>query len=191
MGKENNNWGWIIGLIIAAIASGIAIDQYNKKKIAESERDAIQDDYMTLLEQYMNKQGELPKGILDQLEHLKSVYKKLDPKIERELNKVISLIKTDLPETAIEKLTNIIENLVAEKLISDGEYSSKKKCPSLFKMLERAKEKAWIGKNEFHFTMFLKEERNEEAHEIAVEFGENWKIASFLGGIEIIYSLSK
>ena len=38
--------------------------------------------------------------------------------------------------------------------------------------------------------LFLKDKRNEEAHELSVKFSKNDKYIAFLAGIEIIYKLN-
>jgi hypothetical protein len=56
-------------------------------------------------------------------------------------------------------------------------------------MLQGALNFNWIDQNEYNFSNLLREQRNQEAHELAVKFPENWKYISFLSGIEIIYKL--
>lgn len=190
MAKANNNWGWIILGILAIIGVGIGTNEYKKRKTAEKERDKFKDDYLSLLQEFLRKQKELPKSVLEQLDNLRDNYSGTNKKIDLELTRIQELIVNGHNEIAIEKLTKIVENVLSKKFEKEGKTTERKKCKSLHAMLEKAKEFEWIGKSEFHFSLFLKEERNKEAHELGVEFEKNWQTVSFLGGIELIYKLS-
>jgi hypothetical protein len=200
MGQDT--WKWILGGL-AVGALGVAASENSKKKKAQrsandlqrinskltGENKILRKNYLSLLQEFLAAQNGLPKEIMNQLEDLRLHYSNVDKKMEGELVRVLDLIKNEKGEIAIEKLAKIIENMLSEKFLSEGKTEEHKKCRSLHAMLEKAHAFGWIEKREFHFSLFLKEERNKEAHELFVKFGKNWQLASFLGGIELIYKL--
>lgn len=142
-----------------------------------------------MLQHYLENQKSIPSEIKQQLIELREKYSGLQDDVAIELMKIVELLNDDKEEIAIEKLTKVIENLLKEKFVAEQKAKDKRSCPKLFKMLESALEFKWISKNEFYISCFLKDERNEEAHDLAVKFPTNWKYISFLAGIELLYNL--
>lgn len=181
---------WLILTICLAIGGFIwAIDEKNKRLIAEKKLKQKEGDYLALLSSFLSTQNNLPLEIKEQLIHLRENYIGIQDDVAIELKTVIELIETNKEEIAIEKLTKIIEQLLKEKYVEEGKAKDKRSCPKLFKLLENALEFKWITKHEFYVSCFLKDHRNDEAHELAVKFPTNWKYIAFLSGIEIIYNL--
>lgn len=178
--------------VIAALAFGWAISESIKRGEVEKKLKKKNEDYLKLLSQYIidtKGQSGITEKIKTQLERLQSEYIGIDNAVSNKLQTVIELITEKKEEIAIEKLTLIIENILKEKYIAEGNAKDKKSCPSLFKLLEKAKELKWITSHHFNFSLFLKEKRNEEAHELVPAINENERIIAFLSGIEIIYHL--
>lgn len=181
---------WILLLFALAIGGFIwAIDEKTRREIADQKLKQKETDYLKLLSIYLENKKEIPVEIKEQLIFLRENYVGVHDDVAIELKTVIELIENNKAEIAIEKLTKVIENLLKEKFIAEGKAKDKRSCPKLFKLLEAALELKWINKHEYHFSLFLKDKRNDEAHELAVKFPDNWKYIAFLAGIEILYNL--
>jgi hypothetical protein len=185
---KKNSWD----PILAALAIGgfiWAIHENQKAQTLQLQLKQKETDYLNLLSAYLNQRTTLPEEIKKQLIHLRERYSGLEDSVSIELKSIIELIEIDKEEIAIEKLTKVIEYILKEKYVSEGKADHKSKCPKLFKMLESALEFKWISKHEFNFSQLLRDNRNEEAHELAVQFPTNWKYIAFLAGIELLYNL--
>lgn len=181
---------WIFIFVALAIGGFIwAIDEKTKRQVAENKLKQKEDDYLKLLASYLERTKDIPDEIKKQLYHLRDKYVGVHDDVAIELKSIIELIESKKEEIAIEKLTKIIENLLKEKFVEEGQAKDKRSCPKLFKLLEKALELKWISKHEFYVSNFLKDKRNDEAHELAVRFPVNWKFIAFLAGIEILYNL--
>lgn len=186
--KQNNNWI----VILAALAAGgfiWAINERELRKKQEKESQELETDYLKLLTLYLDEQRGIPDDIKQQLVHLREKYVGIHDAVAIELKSIIELIDGNKEEVAIEKLTKVIENLLKERYVVEGLAKNTKDCPGLSVILKKALDLHWISKHEFNFSCFLKDERNYEAHELAVKFPANWRYISFLAGIEIIYNL--
>lgn len=181
----------ILGLVVA-LTFGWAISESLKRGEVEKKLKKKNEDYLKLLSQYIvdaKGQSGITEKIKTQLELLQTEYIGIDNAVSQKLQTVIELITENKQEIAIEKLTLIIENILKDKYIAEGNAKDKKSCPSLFKLLEKAKELKWITSHHFNFSLFLKEKRNAEAHELVPSINENERIIAFFSGIEIIYHL--
>ena len=182
----------ILGVVIA-LTVGWAISESLKRDEAEKKLKKKEEDYLKLLSTYLKSikgNSALIKEIQTKLEDLHQEYSGINEEVSKKLKVVIELISENKEEIAIEKLTLIIENILKDKYIAEGQAKDKKSCPSLFKLLEKAKELNWITKHHFNFSLFLKDKRNQEAHELTPAINENEKIIAFFSGLEIIYHLS-
>lgn len=188
---SNKTINTILG-ILTALSIAWAISERIKRNNIENGLEEKNEDYLNLLSQYLHETKEksgTTKTIKSQLEKLQKEYSGIDEAVANKLKIVIELISENKEEIAIEKLTLIIENILKDKYIEDGNAPDKKSCPSLFKLLEKARDAKWINKHQFNFTLFLKDKRNEQAHEISTNINENEKFIAFFSGIEIIYQL--
>lgn len=182
----------ILGIVVA-LTIGWAISETLEKDKALKKLKKKEDDYLKLLSTYLKSikgNSALIKEIRTKLEDLHKEYSGINEEVSKKLQVVIELITDNKEEIAIEKLTLIIENILKDKYIAEGQAKDKKSCPSLFKLLEKAKELKWITKHHFNFSLFLKDKRNQEAHELTPDINENEKIIAFFSGLEIIYHLS-
>lgn len=181
-------WQWILGAL--AVAGFVwALDEHLKNQSLKKKLENMEHDYLKLLNSYLEHKKSLPDEIKEQIIHLRESYIGLQDDIAIELKTVHDLIESDKEEIAIEKLTKIIEHILKEKFIAEGKAKDKRSCPKLFKLLEQALSFNWISKHEFYVSFILREQRNNEAHELAVKFPTNWKHIAFLAGIELIYNL--
>jgi hypothetical protein len=181
---------WIVILLALAVGGFIwAIDENNKRKIFEKKLVQKETDYLTLLQSFLENRKTIPNEIKQQLIQLRERYTGLQDDVANKLKIIVELLEEGKEEIAIEKLTTVIENLLKEKFVAEQKAKDKKSCPILFKMLETALALNWISKHEYYVSCFLKDQRNEEAHEITAKFPTNWKYIAFLAGIELIYNL--
>jgi len=181
---------WIIILSALAIGGFIwAINEKTLRKISEEKGKRFEKDYLAILSLYLDTQDDLPSEIKHQIIQLREKYTGIQDNVSIELKTIISLIENGNEEIAIEKLTKIIENLLKDKYVEEGYANSKKDCPKLYTLLQKAYQFKWISKAKLNVSCFLKDIRNTEAHELAVKFPKNWKYISFLAGIEILYNL--
>ncbi len=182
------NKSLIILLTVLAIGGFVwAMNERSKKLLLQEKLDKKDDDYLKLMSGYLKNKKEIPKEIKDQLLNLRKEYAGINDKVALKLQTVIELIQDDKEEIAIEKLITIVENLLKEKY--KKEFKDKK-IPNLYGLLKKAKEWKWITDYQFNFSLFVKEQRNEEAHELTANFSKNEKYIAFLTGIEIIYQLA-
>lgn len=186
----NNNKVWNVLLIGLAIAGFIwAMDEKTKRIEAENKLQQKEEDYLKLLAEYLETRKDLPKEIKEQLINLRTDYVGINDAVAIKLKTVVKLIETGEDEIAIEKLALIVENLLKERYVEASKATDKKQCPTFYNLLKKAQEWKWIPKHLFDMSLFLKDRRNEEAHDISTVFSENDKFIAFLSGIEIIYSL--
>jgi hypothetical protein len=178
--------------VIALIAFGWALKEQNEKKRLQQVYQKKNDNYLKLLSKYLadtKGQEDVILRIKSQLADLQREYESIDSAIANKLQVVMELIAENKQEIAIEKLTLIIENILKDKYIAEGKAKDKKSCPVLAKLLEYARDLKWITNHHFNFSLFLKEKRNQEAHELAPVINENERLIAFFSGIEIIYHL--
>jgi hypothetical protein len=188
--NTNNDSG--MNFLLGCLALGgfvWAINEKNRANQLSSALQASQTSYLKLLNDYTKHQSNFTEEIKRQLVELRKNYEGINDSVAIELKSITELIEGGQEETAIAKLTKVIENLLKDKYIAEGKASDTRSCPQLFKMLQGALNFNWIDQNEYNFSNLLREQRNQEAHELAVKFPENWKYISFLSGIEIIYKL--
>ncbi|WP_111308672.1 hypothetical protein [Confluentibacter sediminis] len=186
--NDNKLWNYI--LIAFAIAGFLwANDEKTKRLVLEEKLQQKEDDYLHLLSGYLETKKDIPDSIKNQLIHLREEYVGINDAVANKLKVVIELIEENKSEIAIEKLALIIENILKERYIEEGNVKDKISCPTFYKLLEKAKELNWIDKYQFNFSLFIKDKRNEEAHELEARFTPNDTFIAFLCGIQIIYNL--
>lgn len=185
---NNDDLNFFLGAL-AVIGFIWAINERNRANELSIALNNNQNNYLKLLNEYTKKQPSFSDEIKNQLVDLRNNYEGINDAVAMELKAISELIEKNHEEIAIAKLTKVIENLLKEKHIQEGKAKDEKSCPQLYKMLENALELNWISKHEFNFSNLLREQRNQESHELAVKFTTNWKNISFLSGIEIIYKL--
>ncbi|WP_298519859.1 hypothetical protein [uncultured Kordia sp.] len=185
---------FLLGMI-AAGGTALAVSERGKRKVAVAKNKKLQQqnkelgkNNLKLISENIKREKGITEEVKEQLKNLQKNFATLSPPVAKELDAVVVLLENNQESTAIGKLTKVIENLLAEKLIKEGEI---KKKPTLFKMLEKAFNLNWINKHEYGFANHLKEYRNKEAHELSVEIPKNKKIVLFLTAIDLIHTLEK
>lgn len=186
--NENNDFGFILGAL-AVIGFIWAMNEQARANQLSIALNNSQTNYLKLLNDYTKKQTSFSEEIKNQLVDLRKNYEGINDAVALELKSISELIEIKQEETAIAKLTKVIENLLKEKHIQEGKAKDERSCPQLFKMLNNALELNWISEHEYNFSNLLRDHRNQESHELAVKLTTNWKNISFLSGIEIIYKL--
>lgn len=184
----------IITLLLIVLCVGVSIlgiSEHQRRKQAEKKLSDQEKAYLELMRHYVSSQKNIPAEIAVQLAELKIYYEKAQPLLANELQTILDLVTTCKYEIAIEKLMKIIENILKEKAIAEGIAKDKRTCPKLFKLLEMAISKQWISQHLYNFSLFLKDKRNLEAHEIGVKFSTNEKYIALFSGIEIITHFSQ
>lgn len=181
-------WNIILGAL-AVLGFLWAIDEHFKRIDVKKRLDEKEDDYLKLMNKFLENRHSLPDEIKEQILHLRENYIGLQDDVSIELKTIHELIEQGKEEIAIEKLAKVIEHLLKDKFIAAGKAKDKRSCPKLFRLLELALEFNWITKHEHLVSTILREQRNDEAHELAVKFPTNWKFIAFLSGIELIYKL--
>lgn len=177
-------------VIILAIGGFIwALNERSKRQIVELKLDKKNEDYLKLLSAYLEIRTDIPESLKTQLINLREEYSGIDDAIAVRLQDVIELIQSGKDKIAVEKLALVIENLLKDKYIKEGKAQDKKSRPAFHKLIEKAKVFNWIKLHQFNFSMFIKEKRNEEAHELIPDISDNEIIIAFFSGIEIIYQL--
>lgn len=187
--KNDKTLQYILGALAIAGFLWAFFERSEKLKITQR-LDDKEKDHLRLLNEYLKTKTTLPQEIQEQIIHLRENYKELNLAVAKKMQQVIELLHDSKDEIAIEKLTCIIEHLLKEKYVIEGFAKDKKSCPKLYYLLKKAWELKWINKHQFSFSVFLKDKRNEEAHEIDASFGDNEKYIALLAGIEIVFVLS-
>lgn len=196
--QNDSGGGGFFTFLLSAFAIGgtaFAVNERQKRKIVVAKNKKLQQqnkelgkNNLKLISENIKREKGVTEEVKAQLKNLQENFATLSPPVSRELDAVVLLLDNKQESIAIEKLTKVIENLLAEKLIKEGEITKK---PSLFKMLEKALSLNWINKHEYGFANYLKEYRNKEAHELSVKIPKNKKIVLFLTAIDLIHTLDK
>ena len=129
----------------------------------------------------------MSEDVKSQLKLLIEEYKDIDEKVTTELLSVTALIEIKENTKAIMALAKIIENLLKKIYRGDSELRT---TAGFADLIEHAKNKQLIGKDEYHFLNGVREVRNEEAHSLAVEKGASIISTSLIIGVSIIFKLA-
>jgi len=171
------------------------IDERKRSKKLESiiqklnrEKDELQTGYLDLLMKYLESLNSVEPSVIQELKKLKNQIDLLDEATHIELNSVIKQVNNNDVVKAVRDLAKIVENKLKEKA---GQHVRFSKKPMLHDLLEFAKECGWINDQMYSNGMFLKEIRNKESHELAVEFPPHQLGMAMFSGIEILYSVCR
>lgn len=150
------------------------------------ENEKLKQGYIELLEKYLQTQSNVAPDIIAELQKLKSKTDNLETDVHYEIDSVIRLVNQGEGVKAVKDLAKIVETKLKEKAIKDENF---KKQPKLHFLLEHARDCKWIKSRAFENGLLLKDIRNEESHELAVQ-KEQYEIGmAIFGGIEILYAL--
>lgn len=204
MKKNQIIYGASIVLFIAIVAYFLTEKRRREDELKDSldrEKDLADEnkvlknmvtDLKSEVKEIIDNKDELPENIKAQLRELIEEYKDIDQKITNELLSVTALIEIKENTKAILSLTKIIENLLKQLYSKDNksEETSKLKIPRFVDLINYAKSRGFIEKDEFHFLNGIREVRNEEAHNLNVKKEGNIISTSFLIGISLIFKLA-
>lgn len=179
----------IIAVLITMSGIAFVYTEHLKRMKAEEDKKKSQEEYQKLFLLYLEKDKTLPDEIKKQFKDFIEKYSGIEPGIAVELRTILNLIENKQEEIAIEKLTKVIEDHLKNKYVQEGKAKDKQSCPRLSKLLKIALDLKWISEHEFYVSLFLKDKRNEEAHQVGTKFPMNWKSIAFLAGIELLYNL--
>lgn len=200
MKKENLLWGAVILFTVSAIIAYFLIEKQKRRnelnaseereRRLEHENDTLRNIVMDLKKEVnsiIDNKDELPQEIKNQLKSLIQKYKDIDEKVTTELLSVTALIEINENTKAVMGLAKIIENLLKKIYAGDCELKTN---PKFIDLIEHAKNKQLIEKEEYHFLNGVREVRNEEAHKLAVKKEINIISTSLLTGFSIIFKLA-
>lgn len=199
MKKENLIIGGGAIILLAIIAYFLIEKRKREDELSESrdnedrlskENAALRNivtDLKDEVKEIIDKKDELSEEVKGQLKALIEEYKDIDEKVTNELLSVTSLIEIKEETKAIMGLAKIIENLLKKIYKDDSELNSN---PRFIDLINHAKNKNLIERDEYHFLNGVREIRNEEAHNLAVKKGYNIVSTSLLIGVTIIFKLA-
>jgi hypothetical protein len=161
-------------------------DQIIEKLVRENQQFKL--SYLNLLEKYLKATNKAEPSTIKELQRLKSEIDHLDTATHQELSSVIKLIDANEGTKAVRELAKIVENHLKEKTQSDKSFLKK---PMLGNLLEHAHKCEWINERMFSNGKFLRDIRNKESHELAVQIPPHEIGMAIFTGIDIIYSLKQ
>ena len=147
----------------------------------------IVSDLKEEVNEIIDKKDELPEDVKNQLKSLIEEYRNIDEKVTNELLSVTALLEIKENTKAIMGLAKIIESLLKKIYTGDKELKSN---PRFVDLIEHAKKKKLIEKDEYYFLNGVREIRNEEAHNLAVQKRINIISTSLLIGVSMIFKLA-
>lgn len=178
-----------IAITALVIVSGVFllsffIERDDNKKLRQK-NDDLQEDKLKLLKDRIESSPEISTELKNQIQKLIKFYNKSHPDVSKELKDVLIEIQNGQDVKAIRDLAKIIENLLKAKYKSEVRFCNSKHIP-LKHLIEYAKEKCFFNEKQYKAACILRDFRNQESHELAVEDTENMKMIALLGGIELI-----
>lgn len=181
---SKSKFGIILAFISGAVITYLIIDRINKaNKIKELQKEIDNND-------------DLNKEIKTKLTELIQNNREVDPRVATELAQIVTLLDVKQDNSAILKLTKIIENLLKELYKGDIQLKelakgNGRKSPVFADHLEHAKNKNIISSEDYHLLSVMKSIRNDEAHELAVSKHKSKIFASFIAGLSLVLGLCR
>jgi hypothetical protein len=179
---KKSDFGTILAFIGGVVITYLIIDSFKKSNLISELQSRIDDN------------EDLHKEIKTKLTELIQNNKEVDPKVANELAQIVALLEMKQDNSAIFKLTKIIENLLKDLFKGNEELKelakvNGRKQPVFADHLEYAKKSKVISTEDFHLLSLMKSIRNEEAHELAVSKHKSKIFASFIVGIGLVLNL--
>lgn len=179
---KKSDFGTILAFIGGVVITYLIIDSLKKSNLISELQSRIDDN------------EDLHKEIKTKLTELIQNNKEVDPKVANELAQIVALLEMKQDNSAIFKLTKIIENLLKDLFKGNEELKelakvNGRKQPVFADHLEYAKKSKVISTEDFHLLSLMKSIRNEEAHELAVSKHKSKIFASFIAGIGLVLNL--
>jgi hypothetical protein len=151
------------------------------------ENENLKRGYFELLEKYLKTQSNIAPDIIAELQKLKLKTDNLDTNVHYEIDSVIRLVNKGQGAKAVKDLAKIVESKLKEKVLNDKTFN---KQPKLHFLLEHARDCKWIKPRSYENGILLKDIRNEESHELAVQKKEYEIGLAIFAGIEILYDIA-
>jgi len=184
----------VLALITALVVIWFFLNERNRSQRLEliisklrKENRELKSAYLKLFEGYLRKTEGVEPSILSELKQLKETVDNLDRGTHIELTSVIKRVNDNEGTKAVKDLAKIVETKLKEKALKDANFNKK---PTLHNLLEHAKACMWIPSRTYENGLLLKEIRNKESHELAVEYPRHQIGIAIFTGIEILYSLN-
>ncbi len=179
---SNSNFGNVLAFVGGVVVTFLIIDNIKKSSIIS--------DLQKQIEENENLHIEI-KNKLTELIHNSNV---VEPKVSNELAQIVTLLEVKQDNSAILKLTKIIENLLIELFKDDVEIKeiakkNGRKKPVFADHLEHAKNNKIITTEDYHLLSIMKSMRNDEAHNLAVNKHKSKIFAAFITGIGLVLGL--
>lgn len=179
---KKSDFGTILAFIGGVVITYLIIDSFKKSNLISELQSRIDDN------------EDLHKEIKTKLTELIQNNKEVDPKVANELAQIVALLEMKQDNSAIFKLTKIIENLLKDLFKGNEDLKelakiNGRKQPVFADHLEYAKKSKVISTEDFHLLSLMKSIRNEEAHELAVSKHKSKIFASFIVGIGLVLNL--
>lgn len=179
-----SNFGSVLAIIGGIIITYLIIDTINKSK-------KIND-----LQKQIDESEDLNKEIKLKLTELINNNKDVDPGVANELAQIVTLLEVKQDNSAILKLTKIIENLLKELFkgnsdINEIAKTNGRKSAVFADHLELAKRQKIINTEDYHLLSMMKSIRNDEAHELSVHKHKSKIFAAFIAGLGLVLGLCK
>lgn len=157
------------------------------KKLTK-ENSALKMHYLDPLLKFLETQNKVGPHVINELRRLMKEIDTIETEVHLELKEVIKLLMEDKGTKAVRELAKIVEYKLKQKIERDSAVKPK---IMLHDLLKQAFECSWINKRQHENGLLLKEIRNKESHELAVqEDSLNIGMAIF-AGIDIIYTINK
>lgn len=186
---------YALGAIVVLLVLWLFINEQEKSKRKDAviakliqENNQLKSAYLALLEKYLLSTNSAEPSIIKELNKLKSEIDQLDTATHQELNSVIRLVNDNEGPKAVKDLAKIVEVHLKGKVKDDISFTKK---PMLNNLLEHARNCNWISEQMFEFAKILKEIRNKESHELAVQIPSHIIGLAIFSGIAIIYKLQQ
>lgn len=143
--------------------------------------------YFDLLKNMLENVEGVPKGLVEDLNRLRSQALNLPEGAHEEINSAILQLKDGNSAKAIREIAKVIEATLKDRLVNEPEY--KKGC-RLKDMFQLALDKNLINVQQHHSSDLIRELRNKESHELNVKIERHKAALAIYVGIDIIYQLA-
>jgi hypothetical protein len=177
-----SNFGTVLAFVAGVLITYLIIDSIKKSNVISD------------LQKQIDENEDLNKEIKSKLTELIQNNKDVYPDVANELAQIVALLEVKQDNSAILKLTKVIENLLKTLYKGDSELKDLakhygRKSPVFADYLEHAKNKNVITTEDFHLLSLMKSMRNDEAHELAVHKHKSKIFAAFIAGIGLVLGL--
>lgn len=184
---------YIVLIGLALVVAWLFIDKKERAEKANriikrlrKENHEIKSAYLGLLQKYLQSQQNVDVGLIAEVEKLKAKFNQLDFEVHIELEGLINDLNNGKANEAVRKLAKVVEAKLKEKASKENDFKGK---AMLHNLLTFACTKRWIDERQLQNGLLLKESRNKESHELAVQSSSCVIGQTIFAGIDILYCL--